>query len=56
MNRYQSRVLHNLDAKQRRTLTLIQRSREIAVNDIAELFGYKPRTAALSSAIVGEID
>jgi len=43
----QSRLLRNLDSKQRRALILFQRSREITSKDIAELFGYRPRTAAL---------
>jgi Fic family protein len=43
----QSRVLRNLDSKQRRALTLFQTSREIAAKDVADLFGYRPRTAAL---------
>lgn len=45
--RDQSKLLRHLDAKQRRALTLFQRSREIAARDVAELFGYRPRTAAL---------
>jgi Fic family protein len=43
----QSKLLRDLDAKQRRALTLFQKSREIAAKDVADLFGYKPRTAAL---------
>lgn len=43
----QSKVLRNLDSKQRRALTLFQKSREIAAKDVADLFGYKPRTSAL---------
>ena len=43
----QSKVLRNLDAKQRTALTLFQKSREITAKDIAELFGYQPRTATL---------
>ena len=43
----QSRLLRDLDAKQRRALTLFQESREIAAKNVADLFGYKPRTAAL---------
>src|SRR5882762_3531076 len=43
----QSRLLRNLDSKQRRGLTLFQKSREIAAKDVADLFGYKPRMAAL---------
>jgi Fic family protein len=43
----QSKLLRNLDAKQRQALTLFQNSREITAKDVGELFGYKPRTAAL---------
>jgi Fic family protein len=43
----QSRLLRNLDSKQRQALTLFRGSREIAAKDVAGLFGYKPRTAAL---------
>jgi Fic family protein len=43
----QSKLLRNLDAKQRRALPLFQKSREITAKDIAELFGYQPRTATL---------
>src|SRR5580700_2830916 len=43
----QSRVLRNLDSKQRRALTLFATSREITGRDVAALFGYKPRNAAL---------
>lgn len=43
----QSKLLRNLDAKQRRALTLFQESRSITAKDLAELFGYRPRTAAL---------
>ena len=43
----QSRLLRNLDAKQRRALTLFRESREIAAKDVAGLFRLKPRTAAL---------
>jgi Fic family protein len=42
-----ARLLRNLDSKQRQALTLFQRSREIAAKDVARLFGFKPRTAAL---------
>lgn len=45
--RDRSRMLRDLDAKQRRALTLFQKSREIAAKDIARLFGYQPRTATL---------
>jgi len=40
-------LLRTLDARQRRALTLFQESREIAARQIAELFGLKPRGAAL---------
>ena len=43
----QSKLLRNLDSKQRRALALFQMSREIAAKDVADLFGYRPRTAAL---------
>jgi DNA-binding MarR family transcriptional regulator len=43
----QSKLLRNLDSKQRRALALFQESREIVAKDVAGLFGYKPRTAAL---------
>ena len=43
----QSRLLRDLDSKQRKALTLFQKSREIAAKDVASLFGYKPRSAAL---------
>jgi Fic family protein len=42
----QSKLLRNLDSKQRRAFTLFQKSREIRSKDIADLFGYKPRTAS----------
>lgn len=42
-----SKLLRNLDSKQRRALTLFQKSREITAKDVASLFGYQPRTAAL---------
>ena len=43
----QSRLLRNLDSKQRKALALFQKSQEIAAKDVASLFGYKPRSAAL---------
>jgi Fic family protein len=43
----QSKLLRSLDAKQRRALTLFQQSRVITARDVAELFGYRPRTATL---------
>jgi Fic family protein len=46
-SRDQSALLRNLDAKQRLTLSLFQQSREITAKDIAGLFGYRPRMAAL---------
>jgi cell filamentation protein, protein adenylyltransferase len=42
-----SKILRNLDPKQRRALALFQDSREIRAKDLAKLFGYKPRTASL---------
>src|SRR5712692_10407567 len=42
-----SKLLSNLNSKQRRALTLFQKSQEITAKDVADLFGYKPRTAAL---------
>lgn len=43
--RDQSRLLRNLDRKQRSALTLFEESREISAKDIAVLFGFRPRTA-----------
>lgn len=43
----QSKLLRNLDAKQRTALTLFQLSNEITAKDVADLFNYAPRTAAL---------
>lgn len=40
-------LLRNLDAKQRKSLTLFAKSREITAKDIGKLFGYQPRTATL---------
>src|ERR1700692_4467062 len=37
----QSKLLRNLDSKQRRALTLFQKSREIAAQDVADVFGYR---------------
>ena len=45
-SRDQSRLLRNLDAKQRKGLTLFAMSREVSAKDIAALFGFQPRTAA----------
>ena len=42
-----SKLIRDLDSKQRRVLTLFQNSREIAAKDVAALFGYRPRTAPL---------
>jgi Fic family protein len=42
-----SKLLRNLDSRQRRALTLFEASREITARDVAALFGYKPRNAAL---------
>jgi len=43
----QTRALRDLAARQRKALSLFEKSREITARDIAELFGYKPRTASL---------
>jgi Fic family protein len=43
----QSRLLRDLDARQRRALSLFQESREIASKDVGLLFGLMPRGAAL---------
>jgi Fic family protein len=43
----QSKLLRNLDAKQRTAITLFLKSREITAKDVAGLFCYRPRTAAL---------
>lgn len=42
-----SRLLRDLDARQRKALSLFQNSREIAAREIGSLFGYRPRTASL---------
>jgi Fic family protein len=42
-----SKLLRNLDSRQRRALTLFETSIEITGRDVAGLFGYKPRNAAL---------
>jgi len=41
-----TRVLRNLDAKQRKALGLFKDSREITAKEVAEMFGYQPRTTA----------
>jgi len=38
--------LRNLDARQRKALTLFERSREVTAREIGGLFGYQPRTAS----------
>ena len=43
----QSKLLRDLDSKQRSALALFRKSREIAAKDVASVFGHKPRTAAL---------
>ena len=43
----QSKLLRNLDAKQRRALALFQQTRVVTAKDVAQLFGYRPRTATL---------
>lgn len=45
--RDQSKLLRNLDARQRRALELFRDSSEITAKDVAGLFGFKERTAAL---------
>ncbi len=42
-----SKLLRDLDSKQRRALTLFAVSREVTGKDVAASFGYKPRTAAM---------
>jgi Fic family protein len=42
-----SLLLRNLDPRQRKALMLFQKSREITAKDIADLFGFKARAAAL---------
>ena len=41
-----SQLLRNLDAKQRKVLTLFERSREVTAKEIAKLFGFQQRSAA----------
>jgi Fic family protein len=43
----QTRILRNLDARQRKALALFRRSREITAREIGALFGFQPRTASL---------
>jgi Fic family protein len=45
-NRDQSRLLRNLDSKQRKVLLLFAESREVSAREIADLFGVQQRTAA----------
>ena len=42
----QTKVLRNLDARQRKVFALFERSRELTAQEIGGLFGFKPRTAA----------
>jgi len=44
-SRDQSRLLRNLDVKQRKVLVLFEESREVSAKDIAKVFGFQPRTA-----------
>ncbi len=44
-SRDQSHLLRNLDAKQRKALTLFRKSREVTAKDFANLFNFQPRTA-----------
>lgn len=41
-----SRLLRNLDAKQKKALMLFEESREVTAKDIGGLFGFQPRAAA----------
>jgi hypothetical protein len=41
-----TQLLRSLDAKQRKALTLFERSREVTAKEIAELFGFQQRPAA----------
>lgn len=43
----QSRTLRSLDAQQRKLLELFKESETITTHDVAQLFGFKPRTARL---------
>ena len=45
-SRDQSRLLRNLDSKQRKALILFEESREVSARQIAGLFGIQQRTAA----------
>jgi Fic family protein len=40
----QTKVLRNLDARQRKVLTLFEQSRELTAKEIGALFGFQPRT------------
>lgn len=40
-----TKVLRELDAKQRKALTLFEHANEITAKDIAKLFGYQPRSS-----------
>ena len=46
----QSQLIRKLDPRQRRALELFQKTDVITSRDIAELFGFKPRTSALLCA------
>ena len=41
-----SQLLRNLDAKQRKVLSLFENSRDVTAKEIATLFGFQPRNAA----------
>ncbi len=43
----QTKLLRHLDTRQRKVLALFRQSREITAKQIAALFGFQPRTAAL---------
>jgi predicted HTH transcriptional regulator len=45
--RDQTKLLRNLDARQRKALALFRRSREITAKEVGALFGFQPRTASL---------
>jgi Fic family protein len=44
---YNPKLLRNLDARQRKALTLFQDSREVTAKQFAELFGFQSRNAAI---------
>ncbi len=42
-----SQLLRNLDAKQRQVLALFENSRDVTAKEIAALFGFQQRNAAM---------